>query len=376
MPATPKLETDFINLARIALSGRQQDVQQLLYRLSRAHRETMPELAQALTELLRKAPTRESPLRRQSEIALPVDLDTRFQLLRVDEHPMLDHEPIFAPQLADSLDRLVAERLNLKALFDDGLEPTRAAIFMGPPGVGKTMAARWIARSLQRPLLVLDLAAVMSSYLGRTGTNLRHVLDYAKTLDCVLLLDEIDAIAKRRDDQAEIGELKRLVTVLIQQIDDWPSSNLLLAATNHAFLLDPAIWRRFDALIEFPLPSEEAIEAMVRSILQDRANDDWIHVLSLALVGQSFSEIERALIQARRASVISNTNLEPHLQKLLHNPALPKAKLIGVAGELVRRGLASQRKARELTGLARDTIRAHAAKEDVKPRRTARRKDG
>jgi MoxR-like ATPase len=376
MTAIPKLETDFVNLARVALSGRRQDVQQLLYRLSRAHRETAPGLAQALTELLRKAPTREAPLRRQSEIALPVDIDTRFQLLRVDEHPMLDHEPIFAPQLADALDRVVAERLNLKALFNDGLEPTRAAIFTGPPGVGKTLAARWIARSLQRPLLILDLAAVMSSYLGRTGTNLRHVLDYAKSLDCVLLLDEIDAIAKRRDDQAEIGELKRLVTVLVQQVDDWPSSSLLLAATNHASLLDPAIWRRFDAVIEFPLPGEEAVEAMVRSVLQNRANDDWIHVLSLVLVGQSFSDIERSLIQARRASVVSGTNLEPHLQKLLHNPALPKAKLIDIAGELVRRGLASQRKAREITGLARDTIRAHAGTAHVKRRCTARSKDG
>src|SRR5690606_32775240 len=105
-----------------------------------------------------------------------------------------------------------------------------------------------------RPLLILDLASVMSSYLGRTGTNLRHVLDYAKSLDCVLLLDELDAIAKRRDDRGEIGELKRLVTVLLQQIDDWPPKSLLIAATNHADLLDPALWRRFDVTLEFPIP--------------------------------------------------------------------------------------------------------------------------
>ena len=73
----------------------------------------------------------------------------------------------------------------------------------------------------------------MSSFLGRTGGNLRLVLDYAKGQDCILLLDELDAIAKRRDDATEVGELKRLVTVLLQEIDDWPATGLLLAATNH-----------------------------------------------------------------------------------------------------------------------------------------------
>ncbi|TGV70329.1 AAA family ATPase, partial [Mesorhizobium sp. M00.F.Ca.ET.158.01.1.1] len=111
-----------------------------------------------------------------------------------------------------ALDTLVAERKDIENLHKAGWEPTRTVLFTGAPGVGKTLGARWLARELNRPLLILDLAAVMSSYLGRTGTNLRHVLDYAKTLDCVLLLDELDAIAKRRDDRGQIGALKRLVT--------------------------------------------------------------------------------------------------------------------------------------------------------------------
>jgi len=95
----------------------------------------------------------------------------------------------------------------------------------------------------------------MSSFLGKTGSNIRVVLDFARRQPCVLLLDEFDAITKRRDDSAEIGELKRLVTVLIQAIDEWPADGLLVAATNHPELLDPAIWRRFDRVVEFPLPT-------------------------------------------------------------------------------------------------------------------------
>src|ERR1700733_11402427 len=146
---------------------------------------------------------------------------------------------------------------------DADLHPTKSALFVGPPGVGKTLAARWIAKKLNRPLIVLDLSAVMSSFLGRTGNNVRNVLDYAKGVECIFLLDEFDAIAKRRDDAVEVGELKRLVTVLLQEIDEWPSSGILIAATNHPELLDPAVWRRFDLIVKFPMPAEDQLTEAV-----------------------------------------------------------------------------------------------------------------
>jgi SpoVK/Ycf46/Vps4 family AAA+-type ATPase len=126
-----------------------------------------------------------------------------------------------------ALDQILSERRREEELFKQGLSPTRSIIFTGPPGVGKTLAARWVARELQRPLLTLDLSAVMSSFLGRTGANVRHVLDYAKTVNGVLLLDELDSIAKRRDDATDVRELKLLVTVLLQEIDDGPATGLL-----------------------------------------------------------------------------------------------------------------------------------------------------
>lgn len=358
MEENDQIKNIFVHLARVALSGRTQDVQALLHRI--AKRETTDsELREAVIDLLRKQPTRSSPLRRTAEMAVPVDTDSRFQLLRIEEEPILPHEPVYAQSVKDALGRLVAERRNLSALFEARLEPTRTVLFTGPPGVGKTLAAKWLARELQRPLLILDLSAVMSSYLGRTGSNLRHVLDYAKSIDCVLLLDELDAIAKRRDDVGEIGELKRLVTVLLQQLDDWPSSGLLIAATNHSELLDPAVWRRFEQLIEFPLPEREAAKAFITELLcrVEPKAEDWSNILSISLSRHSFSDIERKVNIARRAAALEGSRLSDYLESLVSTEGQSKQDLIDLAVSLVSSGFISQRKAHELTGVARETIR-------------------
>lgn len=363
-----KLEKDMVHLARVALSGRPQDVMTLLHRFAKGYRDNAPAMARSLADLLREAPTRASPLRRQTEAILPVDGDTRFHLLRIEEHPVLDHEPVYSSTVKGALDTLVAERKGIENLHKAGLEPARTVLFTGAPGVGKTLAARWLARELNRPLLILDLAAVMSSYLGRTGTNLRHVLDYAKTLDCVLLLDELDAIAKRRDDRGEIGELKRLVTVLIQQIDDWPSRGLLVAATNHPDLLDPAIWRRFDNTLDFPMPDREAIHAYLTDALAPISGHarNWAQILTIALEGQSFSDIDRELRAVRRKAALSGAPLDDQLIGLLDLHAGSKADRIAIAAELVNAGVLSQRAAHEATGVARETIRARTKKKPVK----------
>ncbi|ETD85432.1 ATPase AAA [Rhodobacter capsulatus YW1] len=351
------IRENFVHLARIALSDRAQDVQAFLTRV--AKRSSDPSLSAELVELLRKRPTRSSPLRRTAEIPLPVDTDSRFHLLRVEERPELPHEPIYTTKVRETLTRLIEERRNVKALINAGLDPTKTILFTGPPGVGKTLAAKWLARELKRPLLILDLSAVMSSYLGRTGSNLRHVLDYAKSVDGVLLLDELDAVAKRRDDTGEIGELKRLVTVLLQQLDDWPSTGVLIAATNHAELLDPAVWRRFEELVEFELPEREAARAFIKAMLERTVTkaEEWSDVLSVALSKQSFSDIERILNSARRAAALNGNRLDEHLSPLLTVNGNTKQDRIELAVQLVQTGLVSARRAHELTGVARDTIR-------------------
>jgi SpoVK/Ycf46/Vps4 family AAA+-type ATPase len=341
------------------LAGRPQDVQAYVRRLARRYQASLPEIASELHLLLQESPTRQSPVRREAAAPVPVDLESRLQLLRIEAHPTLDNEPIWEAGVRQSLGQIISEQHQSSALIEQGLSPTRSIIFTGPPGVGKTLAARWVARELHRPLLTLDLSAVMSSFLGRTGANLRHVLDYAKGVDGVLLLDELDSIAKRRDDSSDVGELKRLVTVLLQEIDDWPSTGLLIAATNHADLLDPAVWRRFEMRVEFPMPTEQSVHRAVETFLgKNRASSTWNDVLAVALRGLSFSDIERELLLARRSAVVHGRPLEDALSLMVERRVepLPRRERGQIAMWLTEAGI-SQRQVHDLTGVSRDTIR-------------------
>lgn len=353
------LSNDFLILARLSLTGRPQDINLLLHKTMKKYRMSDPELVEQLSALINEVPTRSTPLRKFNDSPLPVDVDSRLQLLKID-HTTLENNPLLALDLKENLEQLLIERRNLTALSKHGLHPTKSVLFTGPPGVGKTMTAKWIAAKLGKPLLVLDLAAVMSSYLGRTGNNVRYVLDYAKSVDCVLLLDELDSIAKRRDDNSEVGELKRLVTVLLQEIDDWPDSGLLIAATNHPDLLDPAVWRRFEMILKFSNPDRSHVENYIKELLQSHLTElpGWSEVLSYVFLGRSFSEIEHQINLVRKAAAIDQSSIEEKLKQLISSDQLgSKDQRVTLATTLVEKKLMSQRKATELTGVARETIR-------------------
>jgi len=353
---------DLVQLARLALLGKQKDVQLYVRRLVHRYRIAVPELANELGALLRNSP-QSSPLRGAVVDAVPVDLDSRLQLARTEDPVTLEIRPVWDPRVKEQLERVVSERRRDTELLAAGLHATKSALFTGPPGVGKTLAARWLAKELHRPLVVLDLAAVMSSFLGRTGNNVRNVLDYAKGLECVFLLDELDAVAKRRDDAIEVGELKRLVTVLLQEIDGWPSSGFLVAATNHPELLDPAVWRRFEVIIEFPMPSEEQLREAVSQHLQtDGEAVPWANVVARSLQGLSYADADRELLAARRNAVLNHEPLLQSVQRLVQQRAsqLGRDARGRLATSLLELGI-SQREAHRWTGVSRDTMRLRKA---------------
>ena len=370
------IQSDLAQVVRLALEDKPSDVRLFVAKLVRKYRGTDPELAQQLDVHLRaNAPRGQGALRKApigmalpaptAHQALPVDDESRLSLLKTfGDQPV--PVPLLAPSLQGKLGQLIEERKQAKRLEGLGLVPTRSAIFVGPPGVGKTITARWLAAELGVPFYVLDLTAVMSSLLGRSGGNLRAALDFAKRSPCVLLLDEIDSIAKRRSDDGDVGELKRLVTVILQEVDAWPAHSVLLAATNHPELIDPALWRRFDLELQFPAPAEPEIKAALAQFLaaDGKQFSKWMDALVLVFKGQSFSDIQREINRMRRSLALRLGTAQDQVEALIQKQALHlnQPERLELAALLEASTALSQRTISTLTGVSRDTIRNHRNK--------------
>ncbi|MDP3008196.1 AAA family ATPase [Methylotenera mobilis] len=369
-----EIKDDLVQLIRLALAEQTDDVRLFVARLVRKYRDGDPELVEQINLYLKSKPTRKSTALRKTTIAsketvLPRDDESRLSLLKVFKDKPDDVHPLLSTELEDTLGQLIQERKQVAKLASLGLDPTRSAIFVGKPGVGKTLTSRWLAAQLNLPLYVLDLTAVMSSLLGRSGSNIRAALDFAKSSPCILLLDEIDSIAKRRSDDSDIGELKRLVTVILQELDEWPAEGLLLAATNHPELIDPALWRRFDLKVEFELPDRKSIKEAIQHFSgQDYALlSRWADVLAFAFEGESFSDIERAIQRFRRALALGTDSDADMVEDFIKTRAinLDRQKKIEFSVLLAKQTRFSQHAISDITGVSRDTIRKHL--KDDKP---------
>lgn len=202
---------------------------------------------------------------------------------------------------------LVEEQQRRDLLRSHNLEPRHRVLLAGPPGNGKTSLAEGLAEALMVPLFVVRYEGVIGSYLGETAVRLRRVFDYIRIRQCVLFFDEFDTLGKERGDLHETGEIKRVVSSLLMQIDELPSHVVAVAATNHPELLDRAVWRRFQLRLFLPAPTRAQREEWFRRF-ETRVGESLgfaPRTLADKLKGLSFAEIEEFSTDVLRRRVLS-----------------------------------------------------------------------
>lgn len=236
----------------------------------------------------------------QSIAAIPKDRDSTLGLIDVMQSTVKLSEVALTDKASEVLNEIIGEQKRAGDLLRNGITPTNRVLFCGPPGCGKTLAANALAGELGIPVAYVRLDGLVSSYLGQTGTNIRKIFEFVKNRRIMLFLDEFDAIAKKRDDSHELGELKRVVTTLLQNLDAMPTNVFLVAATNHHHLLDPAVWRRFDVSILMELPNQQQRLKMISRFLQEylagySIDETILKVLTEGMSGAQISSFMQSL---------------------------------------------------------------------------------
>lgn len=239
--------------------------------------------------------------------AMPANKDSGLSLLELRPTVREQRDIVLSDLAQSSLDEIIMEHNRAETLRSFGLQPAGKLLFCGPPGCGKTLAAEVIASALSMPLVVVRLDSVISSFLGETASNLRKVFDYISKHPSVALLDEFDAISKDRGDSADHGELKRSVNAVLQMMDGYRGQSIIIATTNYESLLDKAVWRRFDEVIQFDAPTVDQIKRLLSiklSGVRRNFEPDDTKIATL-FKGMSHADIERVVRRAVKEMVLS-----------------------------------------------------------------------
>jgi len=234
-------------------------------RLLGAVRELDEELAMALEVAVSSPELASASVRRASSVVTasePISQEGSLPLMRRTSSEGTGM-PILNEVIAESVADFLAEHRAADRLLRANSSPRYTVFLDGPPGVGKTALSQAIAAELGIPHYQIELSSVMSSLLGKTGQQIREVLDYARAHHVVLLLDEFDALAKRRDDANDLGELKRVVSILLKELEHWSGPSIIITATNYPSLIDPAMIRRFQLRLSLPPPSAAEIRPIL-----------------------------------------------------------------------------------------------------------------
>ncbi len=246
-----------------------------------------------------------------SSILIPTDKRSNIPLAVQVPTEYLRHEMILSAEVEEKIERIEKEFLARERLAHYGLKPRRRILLHGYPGCGKSMSAERIAWNIGLPFLKVKFEAVVSSYLGESATNLTKLFESLKTYPCVLLLDEFDFIAKSRDGKQDVGEMHRVVNILLNVLEDFNGPGLIIATTNLEGTIDKALFRRFDDIIELPKPGEKEIKRILISTLASIKSDKnigWEKIVE-HLHGFSSAMVVKVATDAAKFSVIQGNGV-------------------------------------------------------------------
>lgn len=236
---------------------------------------------------------------------VPKDKDKGFPLLHVRDSD-LGWDDLSLPEVSTTLLKaLVKENQRRELLAAAGIFPKQRVLFYGPPGCGKTVTATALATDLGWPLAVVRLDTVVSSFLGETSTNLRKIFDFISHRPFVVLFDEFDALGKERESGNEHGELLRVVNALLQLIDAFEGESLLVFATNHQRMLDSALWRRFEVVVCFGIPTTQERTTMLRRFVRNFRHDEAaLRKVAMKLSGATGADVEWVALETVRGALL------------------------------------------------------------------------
>lgn len=269
-------------------------------------------LAEDLRSLIDKAKVGRSPFNTRSiaptSIAQPKGELSSLLTASFPRYQLSDL--ILTPELKARLERTIREQRQFAKIREHGLGPRRKLLLVGPPGTGKTMTAAVLAGELGLPLFDVRLDALMSKYLGESATKLRLIFDAVASHRGVYLFDEFDAVGSQRGLGNDVGEIRRVLNSFLQFMEQDQSNSVIVAATNHPELLDRAVFRRFDDVLEYESPGEDQVKRVLAARLGSFSPKklDWSR-LSASAEGMSYADLVRAAESAIKDAIISDKDL-------------------------------------------------------------------
>lgn len=242
---------------------------------------------------------------------VPLDQESRLPMADVVlPEQVVDTQIVLNEDARQQVEKFITYIDNASKLISSGITVPNSVLLFGPPGCGKSRLAEYLCSKTKLPLVIARLDGMISSYLGSTSKNIRAIFEYAQSVPCILFLDEFDAIAKVRDDNNELGELKRVVNSLLQNIDNLKNGSIVIAATNHEHLLDPAVWRRFGFRIKMDKPDASSRGLLFQLFLgKDIGSNKDMELIVAATADLSGADIEEISTKANIDSVLNDVPL-------------------------------------------------------------------